>query len=79
VTEEAIDPDSLEFKFVFTLDNLGKRYGLLPSEVISRASTFDLVIMDMAIGYEHHVQEKQKPGYVPNVSVEDLIKIKESV
>lgn len=57
---------------------MGQRYGLLPSEIISRASTFDLVVMDMAMTYERHHHEKNQPGYVPEVSVEDLIKIKES-
>ena len=56
---------------------LGKRYGMLPSEVIVKATTFDLVIMDMALSYKQHIQESQKEGYVPNVSQEELIKIKE--
>jgi hypothetical protein len=50
---------------------------MLPSKVISEASTFDLVIMDMAMTYERHAQEATKPGYVPEVSVEELMKIKE--
>lgn len=58
---------------------MGQRYGLLPSEIISRASTFDLVVMDMALTYERHHQEKNQPGYVPEVSVEDLMKIKEQI
>lgn len=33
--------------------------------------------MDMALTYERHQQEAQQPGYVPDVSVEELIKIKE--
>jgi hypothetical protein len=56
---------------------MGQRYGLLPSEIITRASTFDLVVMDMAMTYEQHKQEASQPGYIPPVSVEDLMKIKE--
>jgi len=56
---------------------MGQRYGMLPSKVIQEASTFDLVIMDMALTYERHAQEATKPGYVPEVSVEELMKIKE--
>ena len=56
---------------------LGKRYGMLPSEIMIRATTFDLVIMDMALSYKQHVQESQKEGYIPNVSEEELLKIKE--
>ena len=56
---------------------MGQRYGMLPSRVISEASTFDLVIMDMALTYERHIQDSSQEGYVPEVSVEELIKIKE--
>jgi hypothetical protein len=56
---------------------MGQRYGMLPSKVIQEASTFDLVIMDMAISYEKYMQDSSKKDYVPDVSVEELIKIKE--
>lgn len=62
---------------MLSLDCMGQRYGMLPSEVMSRASTFDLVIMDMAMSYERHLHESSQPGYVPDVSVEELMKIKE--
>lgn len=63
--------------YVLTLDQLGKRYGLLPSEVIAKASTFDLVIFDIALTYERHVNESSKEGYIPDVPIEELMKIKE--
>lgn len=56
---------------------MGQRYGMLPSEIIQRASTFDLVVMDMAMTYERHQHESSQPGYIPPVDVEDLMKIKE--
>tara|TARA_R110000868_G_scaffold69724_4_gene204911 strand:- start:403 stop:579 length:177 start_codon:yes stop_codon:yes gene_type:complete len=56
---------------------MGRRYGFLPSEIISQATTFDLVIMDMAMTFEKHVNDSSKEGYVPEVSVEELLKIKE--
>lgn len=58
---------------------MGKRYGLLPSEILSRASTFDLVVMDIAVAHERHVNESSQPGYVPDVTAEELMKIKESL
>ena len=58
---------------------MGKRYGLLPSEVIKKATTFDLVIMDISMTLENHANEQSKPGYVPDVPVEELLKIKDSV
>ena len=41
---------------ILQVDGLGKRYGLLPSEVIKRGNTFDLYIMDCALTFEnwHH-------------------------
>ena len=41
---------------ILQLDSLGKRYGLLPSEVLERGNTFDLYIMDCALSFEnfHH-------------------------
>ena len=56
---------------------MGQRYSLLPSEVISRATTFDLVIMDSAMTLENHAQESSQEGFIPNISTEELLKIKE--
>jgi hypothetical protein len=38
------------------IDGLGKRYGMLPSEVLERSNTLDLYIMDIALSFEnfHH-------------------------
>jgi hypothetical protein len=58
---------------------MGQRYSLLPSEVISRATTFDLVIMDIAMTLENHAQESKQEGFIPNVSTEELLKIKDRV
>lgn len=48
------------------IDTLGKRYGLLPSEVIRRSTTFDLYILDAALSFEkfHHAKAENK-GHVP--------------
>ena len=48
------------------VDTLGKRYGLLPSEVIRRSNTFDLYILDAALSFEKFHQKKQEnKGHVP--------------
>jgi hypothetical protein len=62
---------------VLLLDQMAQRYGLLPTECLTRATTLDMVIMDMSLTYEHHQHEKSKPGYVPDVDVETLLAIKE--
>lgn len=47
------------------LDTLGKRYGLLPSQVMQTATTFDVFILDAAIGYEAFVNDKHKQAKLP--------------
>jgi hypothetical protein len=56
---------------------MAQRYGLLPSEVIVRATTFDMVMMDISLSVEKYWREKDQPGYIPPVSEEELLKIKE--
>jgi hypothetical protein len=43
---------------ILQVDGLGKRYGLLPSEVIKRGNTFDLYIMDCALSFENYHHKK---------------------
>ena len=59
------------------LDRMAQRYGKLPSQIMQDASTFDLVIMDMALTYEQYQRDRQDPNYVPEVDVETLMKIRE--
>lgn len=72
-----MDPKSIETNLLLSIDCMGQRYGMLPSEIMVKASTFDLVIMDMAMTYERHVNESSQEGYIPPVSEEELLKIKE--
>jgi len=62
------------------IDTLGKRYGLLPSEVLVRADTFDLYIMDAALTFEnyHNKKANSKNGRapVPDLTMEELLAIK---
>lgn len=44
---------------ILTIDSLGKRYGMLPSEVLERSNTFDLYIMDAALSFENFHHKKQ--------------------
>lgn len=48
---------------VLTIDALGKRYGMLPSEVMTKGSTWDIFIMDAALSYEHHKHEQHMKKY----------------
>lgn len=47
---------------ILQVDGLGKRYGLLPSEVIERGNTFDLYIMDCAMTFENWHNKKAANG-----------------
>jgi hypothetical protein len=60
---------------ILTIDNLGKRYGLLPSRVMEQATTFDLVIMDASMTFEQHAN--RDTSVPPEVPEEDLLKILE--
>lgn len=47
---------------ILQIDGLGKRYGLLPSEVLSKGNTFDLYIMDAALTFEQYHNKKAQNG-----------------
>jgi hypothetical protein len=42
------------------LDSLAERYGLLPGEVLARASTFDLWVFDISTSYRKLQHDRQK-------------------
>jgi hypothetical protein len=43
---------------IMQIDGLGKRYGMLPSEVLRKADTFDLYVIDAALTYENYQHKK---------------------
>ena len=47
---------------IMLVDTLSERYGILPSEVMLRATTFDVFVADTAIGYRNAVQERAMSG-----------------
>jgi len=55
-----------------TLDQLAQRYGCLPSEILHRATTFDLEILDIAKSYEKMKQNKAN-GILPSVKEEVML------
>lgn len=63
---------------IMQVDGIGKRYGMLPSQVISQADTFDLYIMDAAMSFEHYHNSKANNGGkapVPDFSQDELQEI----
>lgn len=58
------------------IDTIAERYGLLPSEVLTRANTFDVFIADAAIGYKNVLQERaMNPDKMPDYKEEELLEI----
>ena len=56
------------------LDALAKRYGVLPSYLIQNGDTFDLMVMDVALGYEKMQHDKQNGVVNPGrFNQEDLM------
>jgi len=60
---------------LIAIGQLAKTYGLLPSEVLARGNTFDLMVMDVFTTWERH---QQNPNDAGNFSQEDLQKIVEN-
>ena len=75
-----MDPEGIEMSMLLSIDALGKRYSLLPSEVMSKASTFDLVVLDAAIGFEVYLQNKADgKKEAPKLSQEEMMAALERV
>jgi hypothetical protein len=50
---------------------MAERYGLLPSEVLSRATTLDVAVMDISLSYEKMKHDKSQ-GKPPSMTQEDM-------
>ena len=67
---------------MLTVDTLAQRYHLLPTEVMDRATTFDLRVASLANSHQRYLQQQaehdsQNPGQrrarlSPNLSVEQM-------
>jgi len=63
--EQPLVPHSQETAMLITIDNMANRYKMLPSEVLARATTFDLMVLDQSAKWERYQHEKSKnPGTV---------------
>lgn len=69
---------------ILVIDSLGKRYGMLPTEALMRANTFDFYIMDAVLAFENYQHKKSMnngrdvlPEYTENELLTMLNKNKE--
>lgn len=60
---------------IVLIDTMAERYGILPSEVMGRATTFDLFICDTAIGYRNMVTDRAsgRTPQAPQMTVDQLM------
>lgn len=60
-----MDWDSQESMMVLTIHNLAKAYGVLPSEALATATTFDLYVLDVHSKWTAHQHEQQQNQHNP--------------
>lgn len=54
------------------IDTMADRYKMLPSEVMNRASTFDIYVMDAALSYQNYQRKKQEGKLAEELSTDEL-------
>ncbi len=64
---------------ILMLDALAKRYGVLPSYLIDKGDTFDLMVMDVATSYERHINNKHGGTAHQDYDQESLIQAMDKV
>ena len=67
---------------MLTIETMAKRYKMLPSEVLARATTLDLYMMDIAISYTNYESSKARNGGIADVqdySQEELLEMMSKV
>ena len=47
------------------LDGIGERYGLLPSQVVAQADTFDIMVFDVVNTWKNQQHAKAQGGVAP--------------
>lgn len=66
--------NSIELSMVLAIDAMSSRYGLLPGEVMARATTFDLFVYDTSVSYINYAQQKAD-GKAPEYKQDELLEI----
>ena len=66
MTEEHTQSSNEEFNMMIMIDSLAERYGLLPSEVINRATTFDISILTAAVAHRNEIYKNGETNKKPS-------------
>lgn len=65
---------------VLTLDNLAHRYGVLPSEAMARATTFDIYVLDVSAKWLKYQNTNEEIGATKhNLTKNQLLDMMKSV
>jgi hypothetical protein len=65
---------------VLTLDNLAHRYGVLPSEAMARATTFDIYVLDVSAKWLKYQNTNEEIGATKhNLTQKQLLDMMNSV
>lgn len=57
---------------ILSLDTMAERYKILPSELMVRATTFDLYIMDAALSYHDYKRKLSEGKVAEQYTVDEL-------
>lgn len=52
---------------------LAKTYGLLPSEVLARATTYDIMVADVLTTWENHQQNPNKTDHYDPKALAEIV------
>lgn len=68
---------------MITIGRMAERYGMLPSQIIEHATTYDLMISDVLATYDKYQESKTKGKGRADPSIyaftqEELVKLKNS-
>jgi hypothetical protein len=62
------------------IDAMAERYSMLPTDIMDRATTFDLFVYDTIVGYKNaKLKEESGVHETPQVSEEKMVKAYEQM
>lgn len=62
------------------IDAMAERYSMLPTDIMDRATTFDLFVYDTVVGYKNaKIKEEQGVKEAPDVSEEKMLQAYEKM
>lgn len=73
VKNQIIDPKEWDTARMINIGFVAKTYGLLPSEVVARATTFDLMITDVLSSWEKHQMDQSTNKVSPESFSQDQL------